>query len=721
MKRIMLTLFCLLALPLIMLSCEKTEKENTLPPPPDGKETPTPTPPGPTPPDPTPTPTPEPEGGYIIVGYAYADSGPLPDPSLLTHINFSFAKINDDFETIYIRSSKQKRLKQIVGLKEQKPSLKVMLSVGGWGAGNFSEMAADETHRKNFCQSCLNAVNEYGLDGIDLDWEYPTSSSAGISSSPNDTRNFTLLLKDLREVLGPEKLITMASEASAHYVDWSSALEYLDFVNVMSYDMGRPPTHNAALYPSSKTKMSCDEAVAKHFAKGVPYDKMTLGMAFFGRVDRNILQGDELDYNEIIRLTGYNRNWDDQAKVPYLTDASGTMVLSYDDETSIGLKADYVKEKGLLGAMYWDIEADDAEWTLGKAVASRLLPSPPSEQQEETAFLATNAYIEKFLSEVDYGNSDYTYSSIIGYPGGGPSDNNEEIPPTYTISWTASSGSQTLKVWENNWSREYYLAGGVGKQDITNLVPGTTYHWQVTASDYTTVAKGEFATKGHLHQVYFTPNVRNGRDLGGYKGLGGKTLAFHKLYRGGRIDKKYCDENGRKEMLAEGIRAEIDLREAEDVPSSSPLGSDIAFFAPGFDSGYNHMVRDNQPKVKDTFMWVVERLRENKPVYFHCAAGRDRTATLAVLLLGALGVSESDMAKDYELTYFTPSDWGMSKDDNGNPVYKHTRDNYSYGSIRKTIYEEIGSGTYQERITQYLIKIGVPQKDIEDLREIMLR
>lgn len=355
MKRFTLTLFSLLALPLMMLSCEKTQKKSTV------------------------SPSPEPEGGYIIVGYAYADSGPLPDPSLLTHINFSFAKIDDDFATLYIRSAKQKRLKQIVGLKEQKPTLKVMLSVGGWGAGNFSEMAADETHRKNFCQNCLNAVNEYGLDGIDLDWEYPTSSSAGISSSPSDTRNFTLLLKDLREVLGPDKLITMASEAGADYVDWGSALEYLDFVNIMSYDMGRPPTHNAALYPSSRTRWSCDEAVAKHFAKGVPYDKMTLGMALFGRVDRNILQGDELGYNEIIRLTGYNRNWDDQAKVPYLTDASGTMVLSYDDETSIGLKADYVKEKGLLGAMYWDIEADDADHTLGKAVASRLLPSTPPE------------------------------------------------------------------------------------------------------------------------------------------------------------------------------------------------------------------------------------------------------------------------------------------------------------------------------------------------------
>ena len=253
-------------------------------------------------------------------------------------------------------------------------------------------------------------------------------------------------------------------------------------------------------------------------------------------------------------------------------------------------------------------------------------------------------------------------------------------------------------------------------------VDDTTYQWMVTSTaDNTVVASGSFPTRGLLHQVYFTPDVRNGRDLGGYKGLGGKTVAFHKLYRGGRIDKKYCDETGRAEMLAEGIRAEVDLREADDVPKSSPLGSSVDFYAPGFDSGYNEMVRDNQPKVKETFCWVVARLREGKPVYFHCAAGRDRTATLAILLEGALGISESDMAKDYELSYFSPADWGMSTDDNGNPVYKHTRDNYSYGSVRKTIFKEVESGTYQERIVKYLLKIGVPQQDIDDLRAIMLQ
>ena len=137
-------------------------------------------------------------------------------------------------------------------------------------------------------------------------------------------------------------------------------------------------------------------------------------------------------------------------------------------------------------------------------------------------------------------------------------------------------------------------------------------------------------------------------------------------------------------------------------------------------SGDNTMIRDNKPKVKETFCFVVQCLRENKPVYFHCAAGRDRTGTLAVLLEGALGVSESDMAKDYELTYFSPEDWSMSTDDNGNPYYAHVRTTYSYKSIRKTIFKQTDSGTYQERIVKYLLKIGVPQKDIDDLRSIML-
>ncbi len=721
----------LIFIPLLVISCEDPKHDIDVPPPPEQTDDPE-EPDGPDNPDNPENPdTPVASGDYVIVGYITNWGSVLPDPTLLTHINYAFGKIKGDFESIEIKN--ESRLKKVVALKSQNPALKVVLSIGGWGAGNFSEMAADETHRMNFAKNCLSAVQKFNLDGIDLDWEYPTSNSAGISASPNDTKNFTMLCQDLRETLGSDRLLTMASSASAKYVDFKNCVQYLDFVNLMTYDMGNPPQyHNAGLYKSSMTKRSCDESVTLHYNAGVPYSKIVLGVPFYGRDDKNAFTAGDDDnfvYYNAIKVGNYQERWDDSAKVPYLTNSSGVMVLSYDNERSIGLKADFVKAKGLRGAMYWAIEGDDSNWTLSKAIATRLLPAADP-QSDPNAFLATNQYIQKFLEEVDYtsvikqypygdDNNRGAYSKVIGYPGGGPSKNNEEIPPTYTIEWTASSGSQKLTVSEGDWSRDYTLSAGVGKQEITNLVPGTTYSWQVTSTaDNSVVASGSFNTRGLLHQVYFAPNVRNGRDLGGYKGLGGKTIVYHKLYRGGRVDGKYCNDAGKKEMRAEGILAEVDLREASDVPSKSPLGDDIAFYAPGFDSGYNHMVRDNKPKTKETFMWVVERLRENKPVYFHCAAGRDRTATLAVLLEGALGMSDSDMAKDYELTYFTPADWGMSED---GTVYKHTWDNYSFSSIRKTVFNETDSGTYSERIVKYLLKIGVPQKDIDDLRSIMLR
>jgi chitinase len=727
-----LTLLCATAL---LFSCEKTINGYVIPPPsnngssqnqnqnqnPDPQEDPG------TDPE---TPTVTPPDGFIIVGYATYWDKTMPNPEYLTHICYAFAHIKNDFESLDIKTPS--RLTAIKDLKKVKPTLKVLLSIGGWGAGNFSEMAASETHRKKFAQNCLAAVKANNLDGIDLDWEYPTSNDAGISSSPDDTKNFTLLVKELRTVLGKDLLLTMASASNADYVNFKEVTPYLNFVNVMTYDMGKPPYHNAALYKSSRTKSgdshNCDGSVKLHYNKGVPYEKIVLGIPFYGHGNGSAYTTDCLDYRDI-KPGKYKEMWDNTAQVPFLVDDLGNMVLSYDNARSVGLKAEYIQKKGLRGAMYWNIEADDDKWTLSRAISYPLIGTGGEEPEPADAFLATNQYVQKYLEEVNYPNTgyedtdkEYYDTKVVGYPGGGPSENNIELPPTYTISWTASSSAQKLTVMEGTWSREYSLNAGVGEQSITNLVPKTTYEWTVTASGKE-VASGSFVTTGLLHQVYFEPNVRNGRDLGGWKGLNGKTVAFHKLYRGGAIHGSRTNDKGKAEMLAEGIRAEVDLREASDIPSKSPLGSDIAFFAPGFDSGYNHMVRDNPAKVKETFCWVVARLREGKPVYFHCAAGRDRTGTLAVLLLGTLGVSESDMAKDYELTYFSPKDWGMSKNDDGTWYYGHVRTAYSYKSIRKTIFNETKTegGTYQERIAKYLLKIGVPQKDIDDLRNIMLK
>ena len=214
--------FFFVALPLL-LSCGKPAEKFVITPPskPTGETGKTDPPTTTTTPDPdTPFQPIDPPTETVVVGYAVYWEDTMPDPALVTHINYAFAHIKGDFETLDIK--KPTRLSKIAALKNQKPGLKVLLSVGGWEAGNFSEMAADATHRKNFCANCLAAVKKYNLDGIDIDWEYPTSDAAGISSSPNDTKNFTLLIKDLRETLGADMLVTMASAANAKYVDFKS-------------------------------------------------------------------------------------------------------------------------------------------------------------------------------------------------------------------------------------------------------------------------------------------------------------------------------------------------------------------------------------------------------------------------------------------------------------------------------------------------------------------
>lgn len=220
-----------------------------------------------------------PADGKVIVAYVTSWSHIIPDPKYMTHINYAFGHVSESFDGVGIAN--EARLKQMVELKKQNPDLKVLLSIGGWGSGRFSEMAANEKYRKAFAKDCHRVVKEYGLDGIDIDWEYPTSNAAGISSSPDDTKNFTLLMRDIRKAIGPKKQLTLASVASGEYIDFPAILPYIDFVNIMSYDMGNAPKHHSALYSSDNSGwMTGDKAVKAHLAAGVPAHKLVMGMPF---------------------------------------------------------------------------------------------------------------------------------------------------------------------------------------------------------------------------------------------------------------------------------------------------------------------------------------------------------------------------------------------------------------------------------------------------------
>lgn len=308
----------------------------------------------------------------IVVAYVGAGSDVMPDMSLMTHIDYAFGHVNETYDGI--RISRPERLRAIVAeAQKASPRVLVCLSIGGWGSGRFSEMAWTEKGRKAFAADCARVVEEFGLDGIDLDWEYPTSRAAGISSAPEDKRNFTLLMHEIRAAIGPDKLLTLASSAGARYIDFQAILPVIDFVNVMSYDMGRPPRHNAALYRSKIAGFTADGAVKRHLEVGIPKEKIVMGMPFYGHGNRKEYP-DYVDYkDQKPPLEGLHEVWDDEAKVPYYADAEGRMVLGFDNPRSITEKCKYVLEQDLLGGMYWEYSCDNASLDLARTVADILL------------------------------------------------------------------------------------------------------------------------------------------------------------------------------------------------------------------------------------------------------------------------------------------------------------------------------------------------------------
>ena len=303
----------------------------------------------------------------VVVAYVTSWTKVMPDPNYVTHINYAFGHVNNTFDGV--RVDNPNRLKQMVALKEKAPGLKVLLSIGGWGSGRFSEMAGSDSSRNKFAEDCLRVVNEYKLDGIDIDWEYPTSTMAKISASPDDTKNYTLLMNAIRNKIGTARLLTLASVADAKYVDFKAIQNTVDFVNIMTYDMGNPPYHHAGLYRSEFTKgLSVDEAVTAHINAGMPVSKLVLGIPFYGH-GRSGIKG-FIDYKDLVKLKGYQQKWDELAKASYLENENGDFVCTYEDPKSIAIKCAYLLSRNMLGAMYWEYGGDTDNGDLRKAVHS---------------------------------------------------------------------------------------------------------------------------------------------------------------------------------------------------------------------------------------------------------------------------------------------------------------------------------------------------------------
>jgi chitinase len=346
-----------------------------------------------------------------VAGYRDFDFTTI-DVSGITHINYAFANIRNGevvFDTTKIDGKRLTSydIEKLNSLKTKNPELKVLVSVGGWSwSKGFSDAALTEQSRLSFAKSCVNFVNEYNLDGIDLDWEYPNQIGAGNIHRPEDVQNFTLMLKAVREQLdefsekeekGKHYLLTIASGADKAYVDnveMNEIHKYLDFLNIMTYDfyngLHKVTGHHSNYLPSAwpeKDMNSVVNAVDMHVNAGFPVEKINLGIPFYGRIWKGVKTDndevlfkdaetvgmgiDYIDFYQDINANGFVRYWDVAAKAPYLWNEEEKTFLSYEDEESIKYKIEYLKKRGLAGVMYWEYSADHDK-TLLKAVLENL-------------------------------------------------------------------------------------------------------------------------------------------------------------------------------------------------------------------------------------------------------------------------------------------------------------------------------------------------------------
>src|ERR1700685_491356 len=135
-----------------------------------------------------------------IVGYATGwDAAQNKDAGKIDTLIFAFAAVVDG--RVVVDAAGEEHLRQLMALKAAHPALRVAISVGGWGAGGFSEAASSEAGRRAFADSAADLVFAQDADGRDVDWEYPEHGESGIRASPRDRGNFTLLLKAIRASL----------------------------------------------------------------------------------------------------------------------------------------------------------------------------------------------------------------------------------------------------------------------------------------------------------------------------------------------------------------------------------------------------------------------------------------------------------------------------------------------------------------------------------------
>lgn len=348
------------------------------------------------------------DNGFQVMAYFYPRGEDFDPDTLqldrLTHIIFSFTEVIDN-EMRFKDGARGALLRKLAEQKDEYPGLRVMIACGGWGgSGGFSEMARSKETRRKFVQSAVRFIEEYNLDGLDIDWEYPGLPGIGNPYIPEDRENFTALMRELRKAMdrtGRDQTLSFAAagwQKFFDHIDLEQVMRYADYMNMMTYDLagggdkftshhtnlGKVTLEDLAGTPAAEIMRersdttrprSAQKIIDFCISRGVRPSQIVIGAAFYGKgwtgvppennglyqPVREAWKGNGRYYalqSSYENKNGFKRYWDETAEAPFLYNPVDSIFITYEDTVSVRLKTEYAIRNQLGGIMFWELGGD---------------------------------------------------------------------------------------------------------------------------------------------------------------------------------------------------------------------------------------------------------------------------------------------------------------------------------------------------------------------------
>ena len=369
------------------------------------------------------------------------------------------------------------------------------------------------------------------------------------------------------------------------------------------------------------------------------------------------------------------------------------------DEASVQAIADAIREKN----------GEATAYKIGEMAAaiSAISGSPIVDENLENTiqYHQMNAIAAEFIADVDYTENanDYSITKVTPYYSATTTYSKEE-PSGLQIKVPANT---TLTVAQGGKTRSDAVSGAGVIYNVEPLKAGT---FSFGGKTYKIVPEGGV-------RMIYTPSVWNVRDLGGWPCTGGR-VKYGKIFRGGHFGSiTDADKSTIVDWL--GVATDIDLRNNSETGSitTSPLGTGVEYFHQSLDF-YANAVSTSEASARtvSVIKKVMACVAANKPCYFHCMSGADRTGTIAYILLSLLGVSQSDKDKEYELTAFSDetdgkrfrnSNYNVTNGNGWYPLIKYFRDTYT-------------GENDNEKVVAWAVANGITAAEINAFRAAMI-